>query len=213
MNTCRNISPGLCRYYHFRTRILWIALIVFFFSFFILAELSIHFSLTIPSNIQRAIILFYFSVLAFLIFELWQHRKLNRILKWINSVSDSSHSEGRKKEYWTKEALVDTLNVVSAGVSRENALELLQNLSAASGISQNIFGETSLFWNTEAKRLETQQLLYEKSGGFLLNSLIAVFLLSSYLTAAFFPALGLCCLFISLGAGMIKLFLYLHCRT
>lgn len=213
MNTCRNISPGLCRYYHFRTRILWIALIVFFFSFFILAELSIHFSLTIRSNIQRAIILFYFSVLAFLIFELWQHRKLNRILKWINSVSDSSHSEGRKKEYWTKEALVDTLNVVSAGVSRENALELLQNLSAASGISQNIFGETSLFWNTEAKRLETQQLLYEKSGGFLLNSLIAVFLLSSYLTAAFFPALGLCCLFISLGAGMIKLFLYLHCRT
>lgn len=213
MNTCRNISPGLCRYYHFRTRILWIALIVFFFSFFILAELSIHFSLTIPSNIQRAIILFYFSVLAFLIFELWQHRKLNRILKWINSVSDSSHSEGRKKEYWTKEALVDTLNVVSAGVSRENALELLQNLSAASGISKNIFGETSLFWNSEAKRLETQQLLYEKSGGFLLNSLIAVFLLSSYLTAAFFPALGLCCLFISLGAGMIKLFLYLHCRT
>lgn len=213
MNTCRNISPGLCRYYHFRTRILWIALIVFFFSFFILAELSIHFSLTIPSNIQRAIILFYFSVLAFLIFELWQHRKLNRILKWINSVSDSSHSEDRKKEYWTKEALVDTLNVVSAGVSRENALELLQNLSAASGISQNIFGETSLFWNSEAKRLETQQLLYEKSGGFLLNSLIAVFLLSSYLTAAFFPALGLCCLFISLGAGMIKLFLYLHCRT
>lgn len=213
MNTCRNISPGLCRYYHFRTRILWIALIVFFFSFFILAELSIHFSLTIPSNIQRAIILFYFSVLAFLIFELWQHRKLNRILKWINSVSDSSHSEGRKKEYWTKEALVDTLNVVSAGVSRENALELLQNLSAASGISQNIFGENSLFWNSEAKRLETQQLLYEKSGGFLLNSLIAVFLLSSYLTAAFFPPLGLCCLFISLGAGMIKLFLYLHCRT
>lgn len=213
MNTCRNISPGLCRYYHFRTRILWIALIVFFFSFFILAELSIHFSLTIHSNIQRAIILFYFSVLAFLIFELWQHRKLNRILKWINSVSDSSHSEGRKKEYWTKEALVDTLNVVSAGVSRENALELLQNLSAASGISKNIFGETSLFWNTEAKRLETQQLLYEKSGGFLLNSLIAVFLLSSYLTAAFFPALGLCCLFISLGASMIKLFLYLHCRT
>lgn len=213
MNTCRNISPGLCRYYHFRTRILWIALIVFFFSFFILAELSIHFSLTIHSNIQRAIILFYFSVLAFLIFELWQHRKLNRILKWINSVLDSSHSEGRKKEYWTKEALVDTLNVVSAGVSRENALELLQNLSAASGISKNIFGETSLFWNTEAKRLETQQLLYEKSGGFLLNSLIAVFLLSSYLTAAFFPALGLFCLFISLGAGMIKLFLYLHCRT
>lgn len=213
MNTCRNISPGPCRYYHFRTRILWIALIVFFFSFFILAELSIHFSLTIPSNIQRAIILFYFSVLAFLIFELWQHRKLNRILKWITSLSDGSQSEGHKKEYWTKETLVDTLNTVSAGGSRQKALELLQNLAAASDISQNIFGETSLFWNSEIKRFETQQLLYKKSGGFLLNSLIAVFLLSSYLTAAFFPALGLCCLFISLGAGILKLSFYLHGRT
>lgn len=213
MKLSDNLYSVYQKYYRHRILLLWAIFPVFFVSFFLLAEFSIHFNISIAPEIQRSTICYYLAGLFFLLFELHQHKKLLRILSWLHGNLYSEQANKSKCSYWSKETLINTLNNTSVGYSKKNVIALLQAVENCTRSAEKPSAEDLLFLKNAIQHFEVREAIYEKSGGAILSSLILFPLIFSYFFLVLYPPFGFLFLLLASVACALKTVLYLHHRS